>query len=106
MAARTLGNEIRAARLGFHWCEPFGCYLRIDGADRPPYRVELAPAGKLPNGGGRTCRRWWDGDHGEMAEAAHLPAQRPRRQQADIHPRGRKRGVPGHTRPLRPHRCL
>lgn len=59
---RTLGSELRGARLGFRWCDPAGCYLRV--APRPgAWMFELSDAGHLPGRGRRgdeTFMEWWD----------------------------------------------
>lgn len=59
----TLGQAIRAARLGYVWCAKVQAMMRISGDG--PFLVELAPADQLPDNRGnrkRFHRVWWEGN--------------------------------------------
>lgn len=64
--ARTFGNQIRAARLGYHWFEPLRMFLRMSDAGPGQTLIEARNANLLPSYGGkgdlRQYRCWWDGD--------------------------------------------
>jgi hypothetical protein len=61
------GDHLRAARLGFGWCEPAQAFVRIIGPlDRAPgpWRVDVATRAAemsdVPKKLNHRC--WWDGD--------------------------------------------
>lgn len=67
--APTLGENLRAARLGYAWCAPLAAWLRIEAVEGRDdrHRFTLAPnrndldqplrgAAKAP----RRCRCWWE----------------------------------------------
>ena len=69
----TLGETLRGARLGWHWCDGLGAFLRVSDA-RDGVLVDLRPGRSLP---GRAddepeYRCWW-----ENAEAIVVAAVRP-----------------------------
>ena len=69
----TLGETIRGARLGWHWCDGLGGFLRVSDA-RDGVLVDLRPGRSLPGkiDDDPAYRCWW-----EHAEAAVVAAVRP-----------------------------
>lgn len=62
---RSLGNELRGARLGYRWLDELRVYLRIsDTLDGNGFRCELAPPGQIPSTRGPardpSFRCWWE----------------------------------------------
>lgn len=59
----SFGSMIRGARLGYHWSDKHGCFIRI-GGDGPPWEIRLAPNGGIP---ARTStehyRVWWEDEN-------------------------------------------
>lgn len=57
----SFGGIIRGARVGFHWSDTYGCFIRISGDG--PFLIEVHP-GPIPPGT-KTKRghwAWWDAD--------------------------------------------
>ncbi len=67
---RTLGSELRGARLGYRWLQDPGVYVRIsDTLDDAGFRLDLAPAGQIPSpkrgpSTGDAYRCWWENQGG------------------------------------------
>lgn len=63
-AMPVLGENIRAARLGFAWSERFEVWLRVsDDLDRACWRFDVCMPGQLPKRPDKrwpTYRAWWD----------------------------------------------
>lgn len=66
----TLGENIKAARLGFGWVPEWGAWLRLSPAG-DYHQVHLAPAGAdLPGprrAADRLYRAWWEGTEVDQA---------------------------------------
>lgn len=59
---RSFGSNIRAARLGYHWSERHGAFIRMATAG-PRTFIELAPANSVPNKSAtkiKDHRCWWE----------------------------------------------
>lgn len=59
---RKFGTNIRAARLGFHWSEQHGAFIRMATAGERTF-IELAPASGVPNKSAarlKDHRCWWE----------------------------------------------
>ena len=59
---RSFGTNIRAARLGYHWSERHGAFIRMATAG-PRTFIELAPASGVPNKSAakiKDYRCWWE----------------------------------------------
>lgn len=63
---RTLGSELRTARLGFRWMADVGGYVRLADLDEDSFRVDVAPPrgpdlvrGRL-RGAPALFRCWWE----------------------------------------------
>lgn len=60
---RTLGSELRGARLGYRWLDDPGVYVRISDLDNG-FRLHLAPADGIPNPRrgphDNAYRCWWE----------------------------------------------
>lgn len=62
----TFGSVLRAARLGYHWSEKLGAFLRVSGDG--PFVFDLAPATGVPKQHAKGEHRvWWDTDEGRNA---------------------------------------
>lgn len=57
---RNFGMSIRAARLGYHWSEKYGVFVRISEADAGNWQIDLAPANKVPIHKRGEYIVWWD----------------------------------------------
>jgi hypothetical protein len=65
---RPFGSTIRAYRLGFHWSERHGAFIRIS-TDGPRNVVELAPVDGIPvKTTTKAHRCWWEGDGPRMLD--------------------------------------
>lgn len=74
---RTFGNQIRAARLGYHWFEPLRMFIRMSDAGPGRTLIEARNANLLPSSGKGEHRRWWDGDDDLVRDLLYLvPALR------------------------------
>jgi hypothetical protein len=55
----TLGQTLRASRLGYHWSKKHQCMIYISGDGS--FTVRLCPADQLPRSGHKEMHRcWWD----------------------------------------------
>lgn len=62
----SFGDYLRAARLGWHWSEAHGCFVRTSDLSPETFLVEVAPAGLIPaecSDGLYRC--WWEGPKGD-----------------------------------------
>lgn len=58
---RTLGSELRAGRLGFHWLPDLDRYVRVSDHGADDFLVELAAPDELPKRHSPTPHRcWWE----------------------------------------------
>lgn len=56
----TFGSVLRGYRLGYHWSDKHGCFIRLSGT-REPFRIDLAPDGGVPAKALKEDYRcWWD----------------------------------------------
>lgn len=61
MKPPSLGPTIRAARLGWHWSNRHGAFIRISTPDDMRNVIELAPVDDIPTAKLKgDHRRWWD----------------------------------------------
>lgn len=59
---RSFGTNIRAARLGYHWSERHGAFIRMATVG-PRTFIELAPVSGVPNKSAakvKEHRCWWE----------------------------------------------
>lgn len=83
-AERTLGSELRAARLGFRWLPRAGRYVRVSDMLSPQagwdaWRVEWCTPDRLPKMPGKDQRHraWWEVDGAAAVLANAIAAQWP-----------------------------
>lgn len=62
----SLGDNLRAARLGYAWLSALGLWVRISDGPDEAIRIDLAPPRGIPSGRGRGAARdahyrcWWE----------------------------------------------
>jgi len=62
-AKRTFGVALRALRLGYRWSDQLRCYVRISPSCATGWRIDLAPAHKVPADRGTVeYVPWWEAD--------------------------------------------
>jgi hypothetical protein len=58
----SFGDYLRAARQGWHWSEPHGCFIRMADLSADTFTVEVVPAEHIPADASIPYRCWWEAE--------------------------------------------